>query len=105
MSPVAGIGGNGGLRHTDSIVTQLRLWCRRPMPNRYGITHPIFYTHLNVRVILLIRDPRGSLQSRKHRVWCPGRPDCDHPPTVCNDMQADYEAAVELTKQYPNKFR
>lgn len=60
---------------------------------------------LNVRVILLIRDPRGSLQSRKHRVWCPGRPDCDHPPTVCNDMQADYEAAVELTKQYPNKFR
>ncbi|KAL1376348.1 hypothetical protein pipiens_016944 [Culex pipiens pipiens] len=63
-----------------------------------------FDLSLNVRVILLIRDPRGSLQSRKHRVWCPGRPDCDHPPTVCNDMQADYEAAVELTKQYPNKF-
>lgn len=66
--------------------------------------YPLFHS-LNVRVILLIRDPRGSLQSRKHRVWCPGRPDCDHPPTVCNDMQADYEAAVELTKQYPNKFR
>ncbi|EAT35875.1 AAEL011990-PA, partial [Aedes aegypti] len=60
---------------------------------------------LNVRVILLIRDPRGSLQSRKHRVWCPGRPDCDHPPTVCNDMQLDYEAAIELTKLFPTRFR
>lgn len=27
---------------------------------------------LNVRIVLLIRDPRGSLQSRKHRIWCPG---------------------------------
>lgn len=31
---------------------------------------------LNVRILLLIRDPRGFLQSRKHRVWCPGNADC-----------------------------
>lgn len=31
---------------------------------------------LNVRILLLIRDPRGFLQSRKHRVWCPGNVDC-----------------------------
>uniref|UniRef100_A0A182Q212 Sulfotransferase domain-containing protein n=1 Tax=Anopheles farauti TaxID=69004 RepID=A0A182Q212_9DIPT len=60
---------------------------------------------LNVRVVLLIRDPRGSLQSRKHRVWCPGRPDCDDPSTVCSDMQLDYEAAVELSKRFPRRFR
>uniref|UniRef100_A0A2M4CPV5 Putative carbohydrate sulfotransferase 5 n=1 Tax=Anopheles darlingi TaxID=43151 RepID=A0A2M4CPV5_ANODA len=60
---------------------------------------------LNVRVVLLIRDPRGSLQSRKHRVWCPGRPDCDDPSTVCSDMQLDYEAAVELSERFPKRFR
>ncbi|XP_052866590.1 carbohydrate sulfotransferase 5 [Anopheles cruzii] len=60
---------------------------------------------LNVRVVLLIRDPRGSLQSRKHRVWCPGRPDCDDPTTVCSDMQLDYEAAIELSERFPKRFR
>ncbi|XP_053664323.1 carbohydrate sulfotransferase 1 [Anopheles marshallii] len=60
---------------------------------------------LNVRVVLLIRDPRGSMQSRKHRVWCPGRPDCDDPSTVCSDMQLDYEAAIELIKRFPRRFR
>uniref|UniRef100_A0A182NBY9 Sulfotransferase domain-containing protein n=1 Tax=Anopheles dirus TaxID=7168 RepID=A0A182NBY9_9DIPT len=60
---------------------------------------------LNVRVVLLIRDPRGSMQSRKHRVWCPGRPDCYDAGTVCSDMQLDYEAAVELSKRFPQRFR
>ncbi|GAB0096024.1 carbohydrate sulfotransferase 4 [Sergentomyia squamirostris] len=60
---------------------------------------------LNVRIVLLIRDPRGTLQSRKHREWCPGRPDCDHPPTLCRDMVADYYAAQLLLKKYPDRFR
>lgn len=60
---------------------------------------------LNVRIVLLIRDPRGTLQSRKHREWCPGRPDCDHPPTLCKDMVADYYAAEILNRKYPQRFR
>lgn len=60
---------------------------------------------LNVKVILLVRDPRGTLQSRKHREWCPGEPDCDQPSYLCSDMVSDYSAAIRLKKLYPSKFR
>lgn len=60
---------------------------------------------LSTRIVLLIRDPRGTLQSRKHREWCPGRPDCDDPAALCHDMVADYYAAQILTKKYPTKFK
>lgn len=60
---------------------------------------------LNVRILLLIRDPRGMLQSRKHRVWCPGSPDCDNPNIACKDMVSDYKAAVVLAKKFPMTFK
>ncbi|XP_044262215.1 uncharacterized protein LOC123009763 isoform X2 [Tribolium madens] len=62
-------------------------------------------TKLNVKVLLLVRDPRGTLQSRKHRDWCPGAPDCDKPNLVCADMVADYSAAIQMKKLYPDRFR
>lgn len=61
--------------------------------------------NLNVRIVLLIRDPRGTMQSRKHRDWCPGNPDCDHAPSVCKDMVSDYYAAEILSKKYPQDFK
>lgn len=60
---------------------------------------------LNVKVVLLVRDPRGTLQSRKHRDWCPGEPDCDQPNNLCADMVSDYSAAVQLNRRYPDRFR
>ncbi|XP_023716466.1 carbohydrate sulfotransferase 5 isoform X2 [Cryptotermes secundus] len=60
---------------------------------------------LGVRVVLLVRDPRGTLQSRKHRDWCPGNPDCFEPRRLCTDLVADYSAAVRLTMKYPHRFR
>ncbi|XP_047103034.1 carbohydrate sulfotransferase 5-like isoform X2 [Schistocerca piceifrons] len=60
---------------------------------------------LNVRVLLLVRDPRGTLQSRKHRSWCPGSPDCSEPRILCSDLVADYESAKEFAVKYPNHFR
>ncbi|RZC32824.1 carbohydrate sulfotransferase 5, partial [Asbolus verrucosus] len=59
---------------------------------------------LNVKVLLLMRDPRGTLQSRKHRDWCPGQPDCDKPNLLCADMVSDYSAAIQLKKLYPDRF-
>ena len=72
----------------------------------------IFMSSLNVRVLLLIRDPRGTMQSRKHRfpqmnlygygwygstlpnsrIWCPCNPDCDDPKMLCQDLVDDYQA-------------
>ncbi|XP_031358473.1 carbohydrate sulfotransferase 5-like [Photinus pyralis] len=60
---------------------------------------------LNVRVLLLIRDPRGTLQSRKHRDWCPGAPDCDQPNLLCEDIVADYKTAIRFQNEYPTRFR
>lgn len=60
---------------------------------------------LGVRLTLLVRDPRGTLQSRKHRRWCPTHPDCSDPALVCADMVADYSAAVRLIKKYPRTFK
>ncbi|XP_030758231.1 carbohydrate sulfotransferase 4-like [Sitophilus oryzae] len=60
---------------------------------------------LKVKVVLLVRDPRGTLQSRKHRDWCPGEPDCDQPSYLCSDMVSDYSAAIRLSKLYPTRFK
>lgn len=59
----------------------------------------------NFKVLLLIRDPRGTIQSRKHRDWCPGQPDCDQPNLLCEDMVSDYKAAIRFRKLYPKKIK
>lgn len=61
--------------------------------------------NLNVRIIFLVRDPRALMQSRKHCEWCDGNPDCEHTPTVCNDMVSDYYSATNLQIKYPHKFK
>lgn len=79
----------------------------------YSESFPSFHSNycfscicsLGVRVVLLVRDPRGTLQSRKHRDWCPGNPDCFEPRRLCTDLVADYSAAVRLTMKYPHRFR
>ncbi|XP_012288506.1 carbohydrate sulfotransferase 4 isoform X2 [Orussus abietinus] len=60
---------------------------------------------LGVRLVLLIRDPRGIMQSRRHREWCPNVPDCWDSEIVCADMVSDFKTAVQLIKQYPRTFR
>ncbi|KAK9511459.1 hypothetical protein O3M35_000111 [Rhynocoris fuscipes] len=60
---------------------------------------------LGIRVLLVVRDPRGIMQSRKHRDWCPGQPDCWDPTLLCADLTADYSAAIRLKKKYPDRFR
>jgi len=59
---------------------------------------------LNVRVLLLVRDPRGTIQSRKHRTWCPGNPDCDDPKMLCQDLVDDYHSYQVLKKEFPERY-
>ncbi|EDV99064.1 carbohydrate sulfotransferase 4 [Drosophila grimshawi] len=59
----------------------------------------------NVRIVLLVRDPRGTMQSRRHRVWCGGNEDCEEPALVCQDLVDDYKTAEKLLKTYPTRFR
>ncbi|GAB0099002.1 uncharacterized protein DMENIID0001_148200 [Sergentomyia squamirostris] len=61
---------------------------------------------LNVRIVFLIRDPRGMLNSRKPLKWChDGFPHCSDPSTVCQDIVADYYAAELFRNKYPDRFR
>ncbi|XP_046596053.1 carbohydrate sulfotransferase 5-like isoform X1 [Neodiprion lecontei] len=60
---------------------------------------------LAVRIVLLVRDPRGTFQSRKHHYWCQPHPDCSDPALTCADLISDYKVAVELLKKYPTRFK
>ena len=73
---------------------------------RLNLTREIIEdSSLNVQVLLLVRDPRATLQSRKHRIWCPGKPDCDQPERLCSDLVNDYHAAQQLMKKHPKRIR
>jgi len=58
-----------------------------------------------VKVLLLVRDPRGTMESRRHRDWCPGNPDCEDPAKLCGDLESDYYAYQQLVKQYPERYK
>ena len=60
---------------------------------------------LNIRVLLLVRDPRGTMESRNHRDWCPENPDCEDPAKLCSDLVDDYHSAQELVKKFPGKIK
>lgn len=60
---------------------------------------------LNLKIILLVRDPRGTMQSRTHRTWCPGNRDCDNAAVLCQDLVSDYEAAEIFLRKFPETFK
>lgn len=60
---------------------------------------------LNVKILYLVRDPRGTLQSRKHREWCPGNQDCYDPVRLCSDLISDYSAAIRFQRKFPDRFK
>eukprot|EP00092_Neocalanus_flemingeri_P003491 GFUD01003744.1.p1 GENE.GFUD01003744.1~~GFUD01003744.1.p1 ORF type:complete len:388 (+),score=116.46 GFUD01003744.1:603-1766(+) len=60
---------------------------------------------LNVKVLLLVRDPRGTIQSRKHRDWCPNNPDCEDPARLCEDLVSDHQSVKLLMKQFPGRYK
>ena len=57
-----------------------------------------------MKIILLVRDPRGTISSRHERLWCPGKIDCDSPERLCSDLESDYHTAIAFSKSYPGKF-
>ncbi|XP_045121523.1 carbohydrate sulfotransferase 4-like isoform X2 [Portunus trituberculatus] len=59
---------------------------------------------LNVRVVYLVRDPRGVINSRTDTVkWCKTA-DCNDPSLLCSDMDEDLKTAAELHRDFPERF-
>lgn len=58
---------------------------------------------LNVRIVYLVRDPRGVINSRVGTVkWCSSK-DCNDPSYLCADMDDDLTAAIQLQKDFPGR--
>jgi len=61
-------------------------------------------SHLdNLKVILLVRDPRATMASRRRMEWC-DEPVCNSAELLCEMMVADYHQAAHLRLFYPHRF-
>ncbi len=57
----------------------------------------------NLKVVVLVRDPRPVMASRAAMEWCrEGR--CGNTTVTCADLEQDVDAARELTKEYPGRI-
>ena len=55
----------------------------------------------NLKVVVLMRDPRGFMLSRWKLRWCNQYPHCSSPEVACQDIEEDIVAAHMLKKLYP----
>jgi len=63
---------------------------------------PLLQVGLVDRVLLVVRDPRGALVSRRKLWWCDS-PDCTEANRHCNDLEAAFHKFKKLSQQYPGQ--
>lgn len=56
----------------------------------------------NLKVIVLIRDPRGTMNSRSTMDWCL-KAQCANVTQVCEDLTQDVASAYDLRDKYPGR--
>ncbi|KAH6922985.1 hypothetical protein HPB50_020467 [Hyalomma asiaticum] len=56
----------------------------------------------SVKILHLVRDPRGILASRRRVDWCKESKSCTHPDTICTELRADLDCYEELKNALPN---
>jgi hypothetical protein len=62
------------------------------------------FEDLNIKMIYLVRDPRGSLISRNKIDWCRATQSCIDAKIVCDNLVSDFKIAHKLKKKYPKRF-
>lgn len=55
----------------------------------------------SVKILHLVRDPRGIVASRRRVAWCNTSESCVRPDTMCSEIRADLESYEELKKEFP----
>lgn len=58
----------------------------------------------NLKIIYLVRDPRGIFHSRKSMKWCREAVSCIEPKWFCQDILNDIEVAHRLQRTHANRF-
>ncbi|KAM7309249.1 carbohydrate sulfotransferase 1 [Ixodes scapularis] len=56
----------------------------------------------SVKVVHLVRDPRGILASRRLLDWCNESKSCAHQDTLCSEIRADLDSFEDLKREFPN---
>ena len=56
-----------------------------------------------LKIVVLVRDPRGIINSRVSLDWCRLQKACIDTNTVCKDLTGDILAALRLKKKYPGQ--
>lgn len=69
------------------------------------VKHLLEDPDLNVRVLYLVRDPRGTMSSRFQAKWCMKSSDCGSHVGLCADLIDDYAAALRLNRDFPLRFK
>lgn len=72
---------------------------------RASLTGPLLEDpDLDARVVVLVRDPRGTMSSRRAWTWCiRNKDDCYHADVLCRDLAADYRSVEELGRRFPGR--
>lgn len=59
---------------------------------------------LNLKTIVLVRDPRGTMKSRNEFSWCSDAKMCGNLSVVCHDLDEDVDKSYELAEKYPDRI-
>ncbi|XP_054933979.1 carbohydrate sulfotransferase 1-like [Dermacentor andersoni] len=70
----------------NTFLVKVATWIKR----NTGIAH-------NVRVVHVVRDPRGIYASRRALDWCANNEECGSPEVLCSHMRQDIEDFRKLT--------
>ena len=71
---------------------------------RLNLTDSLLEEMPDLKVLYLVRDPRGVMNSRLGSVdWCSRSVDCIEPQRLCNDVISDLDAFEVLKKRYPDR--
>lgn len=63
--------------------------------------------NLNVRILMLVRDPRPTLHSRWSSSFCPEKlyPVCGSPAMLCDQLLRDFRTSEILAAKFPGRFK
>lgn len=79
-------------------------WCCYKLNARIAISFSTPY-RLNVKLLYLVRDPRGNINSRKHTSWVQKSRKMQDFVRVCNNLESEFYAAKHFMKKFPDRFR
>ena len=58
----------------------------------------------NLKIILIVRDPRAVIHSRSGCQWCQESRYCREPSFLCDDLQKDYNSMNNLQSDFPERI-